>query len=332
MLIFSFIVSLYLVLHFLGLNLNIFECYTQPEQPGQPDLFFLSCIAFNSLPSYPNPEKDKLSIFKDNSQKTGVYQWTHISTQRVYIGSGVDLTNRLKSYFSKRILERTLSKGKSKICSALLYYGLSGFKLDILEYCDKGVLIEREQYYINKLEPSFNILTRAGSSLGFKHSTQTKNLLRNINSGRTLSEETKLRIKKSNLKSIPVKILNNVSMVEKVFPTLTQGCAWMGISPTHFNYHQGKQPIKGIYTILNLGGVKLPLLSQESAPIAKENAKAVPICVTNIQSNLSVYFPSIVKTGEYLGVTKSYVSRCIKLGKPCKGYLVKISKNHKTNK
>ena len=107
----------------------------------------------------------------------------------------------------------------------------------------------------------------------------------------------------------------------------------MGISPTHFNYYLDKQPIKGIYTILNLDEVKLPLLPKESAPIAKENAKPVPICVTNIQSNLALSFSSIVKTGEYLGVTKSYLSRCIKLGKPCKGDLVKISfKNQTQNK
>ena len=29
----------------------------------------------------------------------------------------------------------------------------------------------------------------------------------------------------------------------------------MGISPTHFNYYLSKQPIKGIYLVVKLGGI-----------------------------------------------------------------------------
>lgn len=59
------------------------------------------------------------------------------------------------------------------IHKALLKYGYSAFRLEILEYCDIGLLIEREQYYLNLLKPEYNILTIAGSSLGFKHSPAT---------------------------------------------------------------------------------------------------------------------------------------------------------------
>ena len=52
------------------------------------------------------------------------------------------------------------------INKALLKYGFSNFKLEILEYCDLDNVIEREQYYINLLKPEYNILDTAGSSLG----------------------------------------------------------------------------------------------------------------------------------------------------------------------
>jgi hypothetical protein len=43
--------------------------------------------------------------------------------------------------------------------------------LDILEYCEKvkTVILKSEQYYIDLLKPEYNILTKAGSSLGYKH-------------------------------------------------------------------------------------------------------------------------------------------------------------------
>lgn len=39
----------------------------------------------------------------------------------------------------------------------------------MLEYCDKLVLISREQYYIDTLKPFFNVCLTAGSTLGINH-------------------------------------------------------------------------------------------------------------------------------------------------------------------
>jgi group I intron endonuclease len=46
----------------------------------------------------------------------------------------------------------------------LLKSGYSGFKLEILEYCDSKDLLKREQYYLELLEPEYNILKTAGDS------------------------------------------------------------------------------------------------------------------------------------------------------------------------
>jgi group I intron endonuclease len=53
------------------------------------------------------------------------------------------------------------------------------FKLEILEYCSgrrshpTEKCIKIEQHFINLLQPEYNILQIAGSSLGFYHSDQT---------------------------------------------------------------------------------------------------------------------------------------------------------------
>lgn len=50
--------------------------------------------------------------------------------------------------------------------------------LEILEYCDRSIFINREQYNLDKYEPEYNILTKAGSSLGFRHYEQTLSMFR----------------------------------------------------------------------------------------------------------------------------------------------------------
>ena len=60
------------------------------------------------------------------------------------------------------------------IYKAILKYGLSNFKLEILEYCERDKVRAREQYYLDHLEHEYNILPTAGSSLGSRHSEATK--------------------------------------------------------------------------------------------------------------------------------------------------------------
>jgi hypothetical protein len=45
--------------------------------------------------------------------------------------------------------------------------------LKILEYCEAEQCIEREDYYLFLLKPEYNILSKAGSNLGFRHSEKS---------------------------------------------------------------------------------------------------------------------------------------------------------------
>jgi group I intron endonuclease len=60
------------------------------------------------------------------------------------------------------------------ITRALVKYGYVNFSISILEYCDKSILIEREQHYLDSLQPKYNILKLAGSSLGYTHTQESK--------------------------------------------------------------------------------------------------------------------------------------------------------------
>jgi hypothetical protein len=66
---------------------------------------------------------------------------------------------------------------------ALLKYGYSNFKLEILEYCLPEDVINREQYYLDLLQPEYNIYKVAGSPSGYKHTEETLAKLREIKKG-----------------------------------------------------------------------------------------------------------------------------------------------------
>lgn len=119
------------------------------------------------------------TIFKDNKYKSGIYRWNNLITGARYIGSAVDLTRRLRDYFSDEFIKREIKKSNSLIYRALLKYGYDNFSLDILEYCDKMSTIRKEQYYIDFLKPQYNICLKAGSSLGRITRIETRLKLRN---------------------------------------------------------------------------------------------------------------------------------------------------------
>lgn len=78
------------------------------------------------------------------------------------------------------------------IYQAISKYGLKNFTLEILEYCSKDATIEREQVYIDNLKPEYNLLKKAGSTFGFKHSLLSRKRMSEAALGRFVSEEARL--------------------------------------------------------------------------------------------------------------------------------------------
>lgn len=95
------------------------------------------------------------------------------------------------------------------IYRALLKYGYHKFKLDILEYCVLSILVEREQYYLDKLKPEYNILKTAIYLTGFKHNKTSIELIRASKLGRKRTEIAKSKIGASSKRAQCVTIINN---------------------------------------------------------------------------------------------------------------------------
>lgn len=141
---------------------------------------------YNPVLSYENADVLKKAIVDDNKGKSGIYKWINLRSGNSYIGGSINLGKRLKSYYSYSHI--TDSRRNMVIHKALLKYGYSNFKLEILEYCNKDEVLSREQYYLDLLKPEYNSLKIAGSPLGFKHSEETKAKYKEAAKKRVLSD------------------------------------------------------------------------------------------------------------------------------------------------
>jgi len=130
---------------------------------------------------YINADTDKLYLFADNRGKVGVYRWINKISGNTYVGSSINISVRMYTYFSLR----SLAKSNRPIDRALLKYGFSNFSLEILEYCNEDNVLKREQYFIDLLKPEYNIVQTAGSTLGYKHTPESLAKMRDF----VLSEE-----------------------------------------------------------------------------------------------------------------------------------------------
>ena len=118
---------------------------------------------------YENATNLKKQILADNKNKSGIYRWVNKISKNTCVGSAINLSNRLNSYYRKSELTK---KNARPINLALLKYGHSNFTVEILEYCSKDILLE-ENHYLNALKPEYNILKFAYSMLGYKHSANS---------------------------------------------------------------------------------------------------------------------------------------------------------------
>jgi len=145
---------------------------------------------------YNSLKEDRTEILKDQKDKSGVYCLVNKINGHTYVGSSINLASRMKNYLNNTFL-KSKQNSNMPIVKALLKYDQSNFSLLILEYVELESLITRETFYITYLIPYYNVLKQGYSSLGYKHTEETKQLLSELARNRTHSDETKALIAKA---------------------------------------------------------------------------------------------------------------------------------------
>ena len=105
------------------------------------------------------------------SKKSGIYKISALDYKYIYIGSASDLYKRFHRHLSQLVKDKHENKYLQNIFNK---YGWFNFKFEVLEFCDNKELERKEQFYIDTLNPNVNILRVARSSLGFKHSDESR--------------------------------------------------------------------------------------------------------------------------------------------------------------
>lgn len=93
-----------------------------------------------------------MKIDKNFRFKSGIYFIKCKSNDRIYVGSSVNIYNRLHQHLHKFIKNKHFKIMQNSVNK----YGIENFECGILEYCEKERLLEREQYYVDTLIPYFN--------------------------------------------------------------------------------------------------------------------------------------------------------------------------------
>jgi group I intron endonuclease len=223
------------------------------------------------------------------------------------------LNDRFRRYFNHSYLSSS-KRGASLICKALLKYGYAGFRLEILEYCSISIVLDREQFYIDKLNPEYNILKIAGSNLGYKHSEASLKLMsdasksrneseevlkfkREIMLDRKLSEDHLERMAKNNPFRVPI-ILSNIETGEnKEFTSLIQAALFLGVHTTTVKrYLVNNKPYKG-YMITKVRSS----LDSSSASSLTNSKQAVQL--TNSVTGITKQFSTMKAAYQFLGIS-----------------------------
>lgn len=121
----------------------------------------------------------------------GIYKITNIVNNKIYVGSSNDLSYRKSMHFSGLKCNKHFNQ---HLQNSYNKHGKDSFVFEIIEECQdceniKELLLSREQYYFDTLLPQYNILSTAGSTLGFIHSEETKLKISNTTKGVKKSKE-----------------------------------------------------------------------------------------------------------------------------------------------
>lgn len=137
------------------------------------------------------------SCIKLNNNCSGVYKISSkAKPHRYYIGSSVCIRRRWAGHLHDL---RQNKHHSPKLQHHYNKYGEGDLEFTVIETCDRCNLIVQEQFFIDTYNPWFNVLPNAFSCLGMKHSDEAKAKISESNRRRSVSEETKNKIRDAHI-------------------------------------------------------------------------------------------------------------------------------------
>ena len=196
---------------------------------------------------------EKGFIIGDNGslqQVPGIYVYRFTSDiSRIYIGSAINIAQR----FTQHRYRCSIYKGNnSKFYNLVQKYGWNNIEYGILEklsakhteiLINKNILLDREQYYLDKYSPSLNTNKIAGSVLGYKHTEENKLKFSSNHIGksykRTLTGKPRPLVTKETINKLKLRsrgavtcIYDKNNVLVREFNTVKSAANFCGLSPS----------------------------------------------------------------------------------------------------
>lgn len=161
----------------------------------------------------------------------GIYKITNKINGEFYIGSSINIIKRKRKH--KFHLDKGDHSNQHLQRAWIKYGGVNNFRFDIIIECSEGELVEREQYYIDLLNPEYNICRTAYSTLNRKATDETKRKMSLVQKGKKRSaefSETMSRVRKGTTMSEQQR-----KDVSKALSVKVIKCDWKGNEIEEYN-------------------------------------------------------------------------------------------------
>lgn len=86
-------------------------------------------------------------VLGGDKDKSGIYKITNINNQMVYIGQAVNIGSRWKTHVKRGL--KAEEGTSNRLYTALWEEGIENFTFQVIEFCDRKDLTEREKFYIS---------------------------------------------------------------------------------------------------------------------------------------------------------------------------------------
>lgn len=231
--------------------------------------------------------------------KSGIYCIENKINHKKYIGQSVDINDRWRKHISE--LNHN-THDNSYLQNAWNKYGRDIFEFNVIEYCKISELDDRENYYINyykTLNREFGYNLKSGGQ----------------NGGSKYSEETKLKMSKSAIKSY-----ENLELIEK----RKQDALEQWSNPEIKEKHMGKN--NGMYgkhhTEETINKIK-----EKRKNVKKKKEIRQVFCI-----ELNMTFKNASQAAKYLNISAANILNvCYGKRKTCGGYHFEFVENENNN-
>lgn len=192
--------------------------------------------------------------------KCGIYSIFNLQNGKRYIGSSIDLYNRLHEHWHN--LKNNKAHNKH-LQAAWNKYEEENFNFNILEFCGPEERFYREQYYMDFMKPEYNFVSNVIANLGRDISEDQKKKISNTLKEKYKSGELKPYIRKEILKECWIYDISNWTLIYKC-GTYTEAAQKIKVDRDTISTEKIKgrifknkyiilrQPLKYLYELKNL--------------------------------------------------------------------------------